>query len=421
MTEIAVCLKKTADNNHMKSLIVIAALAYMVVWNCPKKAVSQTKTTTSVFIMPWVTYGIEVELSAKARANLKALSAQIAKPWSNNPQPLTPSANLQRGNNFKRHSSKFLKGTMNPGINYDIAIQPIWCQVSGIQVIALQAIDLRNRRIVASTHRAVRDKKRIKKPNNQMILPVTNELLQKTRKIVQANNRQPLKVDLKLTNRSVRSRGSYQCLNSVISENLAEDFNLDTSVGNQSLVHLGHHLNLPALAPRPTRIIRLEWKQLKALNGNTGNNLKLTAWWDEGILGTKFLKAKPKDISLQINNNRLVVVGIKNITNQLQDEANNLKAESIPTVVKTYGAWAYLDQGRSWGLRMNDRLVNQQNPSGVKGHVVGFYGAGLKLKSPKGTPVHEGAIVYIRKGQSQLKVGQTFTYDQQTFPTNWPP
>ena len=33
-----------------------------------------------------------------------------------------------------------------------------------------------------------------------------------------------------------------------------------------------------------------------------------------------------------------------------------LSEEEPPMVIKVYGAWAYLDKGRAWGLEMNDQL-----------------------------------------------------------------
>ena len=43
-------------------------------------------------------------------------------------------------------------------------------------------------------------------------------------------------------------------------------------------------------------------------------------------------------------------------------------------VIKVYGAWAYLDKGRAWGLEMNDRLWFEKDGRMVKGHVVAYFG-----------------------------------------------
>ena len=90
-------------------------------------------------------------------------------------------------------------------------------------------------------------------------------------------------------------------------------------------------------------------------------------------------------------------------------------------VVATYGAWAYLDRGRAWGLEMNDRLWMERDGQAIKGHVVKFFGPELKLRSPRGFWITEGAIVFIRTGQKEVKVGDVLRYDPTEFPTPWPP
>jgi hypothetical protein len=105
----------------------------------------------------------------------------------------------------------------------------------------------------------------------------------------------------------------------------------------------------------------------------------------------------------------------------LTTESSALRRDELPQIVKIRGAWAYVDKGRAWGLQMNDRLVSNDDPSKIKGHVVAYYGPEMKLSSSRGWPIHEGAIVFIRKGQRDLRVGQTLTYDGMKVPTPWPP
>jgi hypothetical protein len=94
-----------------------------------------------------------------------------------------------------------------------------------------------------------------------------------------------------------------------------------------------------------------------------------------------------------------------------------LKREDLPTVVKIKGAWAYVDKGRAWGLQMNDRLMSTGAAPAVKGHVVGYFGPEMKLKSPRGYDIHEGAIIFIRSGQKVVKEGDVFSYDQKKVPS----
>jgi hypothetical protein len=70
---------------------------------------------------------------------------------------------------------------------------------------------------------------------------------------------------------------------------------------------------------------------------------------------------------------------------------------------------------------MNDRLYLDDGQRLIKGHVVGFYGSGLGLTSPRGFPIHEGAILFIRTGQKKVKLGDGFRFDPTQYPTPWPP
>ncbi|MEN9834775.1 MAG: hypothetical protein RL011_968, partial [Pseudomonadota bacterium] len=105
----------------------------------------------------------------------------------------------------------------------------------------------------------------------------------------------------------------------------------------------------------------------------------------------------------------------------LKAEEKTLQLSDWPQVVKRDRAWVYLDRGRAWGLKMNDRLLAEVDGETVKGHVVHFFGPEAKLKSPRGFPVEEGAVLYIRLHQKLPRVGTTFKFDPRTFPTKYPP
>ena len=105
------------------------------------------------------------------------------------------------------------------------------------------------------------------------------------------------------------------------------------------------------------------------------------------------------------------------LTDLMTSEQRALKRDELPQIVKLRGAWAYVDKGRAWGLQMNDRLVLADGSGTIKGHVVGYFGPEMKLKSPRGYSINEGAIIFIRKGQKETKEGQTLSYDPQKVPT----
>ena len=108
------------------------------------------------------------------------------------------------------------------------------------------------------------------------------------------------------------------------------------------------------------------------------------------------------------------------LTTHLKKDQSSLANDSLPTVIKVLGAWAFLDKGRAWGLRYGDRLVNTAGSEAIKGHVVDFYGPEKKLRSNNGALIYEGAILYIRKGQKKTRKNTSFAYDPTKYPTPMP-
>ena len=113
------------------------------------------------------------------------------------------------------------------------------------------------------------------------------------------------------------------------------------------------------------------------------------------------------------------VIDSQAVVNTILDIEKTL-TNSAPQIIHRYGAWVYLDRGRAYGLRMDDRVIVNEN-KGIKGHVVGYYGPNAGLRHPTESPasgslVSEGAIVYIREGQDKVKIGQTLAFDTKFFP-----
>lgn len=86
------------------------------------------------------------------------------------------------------------------------------------------------------------------------------------------------------------------------------------------------------------------------------------------------------------------------------NESKQLMLSENPRSLRQNGAWFYLDKGRAWGLRLNDRLTSVENPE-IKGHIVRFYGPESGIKNTQEETIGEGAIIFIREGLVKLKSG----------------
>ena len=101
---------------------------------------------------------------------------------------------------------------------------------------------------------------------------------------------------------------------------------------------------------------------------------------------------------------------------KITNDQMSLSLDELPMISKINKAWVYLDKGRTWGLNINDRLVVTTKKSEIKGHVLGFYLIKDKVISPRTNNfVTEGAIVFIRKGQKKVAIGQTMDFDPENY------
>lgn len=226
-----------------------------------------------------------------------------------------------------------------------------------------------------------------------------------------------LKIGLALTRNPLRhDEPSALCLNMLLSHELMKTHRVLSVVGADYDTHARDALKVAEGPQRATRRLAIGWntRGLKRLPFN----LRAEARWGEAVLASSVGSAfnLPFTLSEDLRMNVAPAVA-----GYLTQEAQALTLADEPQIAKINRAWVYVDRGRAWGLKMNDRLIVKDGTDAIKGHVVGFYGPGLGVQSPRGFPVTEGAIVFIRKGQDKVKIGQTFTFDPTDYPTKWPP
>lgn len=203
--------------------------------------------------------------------------------------------------------------------------------------------------------------------------------------------------------------GELLCANLILQKSLAKQYRVINTIGQKNLLFVRSFESSPALQ-RSNRAIHMDWQK-------QDQSWQLSWGSSEGILGTSLQRQKTWKINPITADFKIP----KELLELLKQENLSLEQSTPPRVVKIYGAWAYLDKGRAWGLKMNDRLVTSKNNETYKGHIVGFYGPRKNLASRSGLPVHDGAILYIRKGQHRIKIGDPFDFDKATYPSAWPP
>lgn len=213
--------------------------------------------------------------------------------------------------------------------------------------------------------------------------------------------------------------GGFHCPNLLVAEALQSITPLQLDIGRNNLVHSRDVISPAQPMLRVNHMLSLDWpSQMRAGKPWLEGPFAVGSQLSDAVFGRSIYSRREyqfhwtEDQRLQLD---------PELIRLIQEEQLKLKINDWPMVVKTYGAWAYVDRGRAWGLEINDRLWLTRNGKTIKGHVVKFYGPELKLHSPRGFPISEGAIVFVRTGQKEVRPGDIFQFDPTTFPTPWPP
>jgi hypothetical protein len=217
--------------------------------------------------------------------------------------------------------------------------------------------------------------------------------------------------------------GDSLCVTALLEEALAPTYTVVRTLGGDRLATARRVLGQPAELRRPTRRFVLNWQNApeRAPRRTLPVELRLDAAIAESVLGQHVPAAYHATWRFADGPNATVAFTPDPAFVELLDaERRTLALADWPQVAKIDRAWVYVDRGRAWGLRMGDRLVGTVDGEPVKAHVVRFYGPELKIKSPRGFDVREGAVLYVRKGQRRARLGLEFRMDPRTFPTPYP-
>jgi hypothetical protein len=125
------------------------------------------------------------------------------------------------------------------------------------------------------------------------------------------------------------------------------------------------NFNLPK-GLRPTRVVLTEW-----LHGSDKPEYKFKARLSESVFGQALVKTDvPEQQVVIAADGWFDEASSRNLIAQLRGQSDSLRLSDLPQIAKVYGAWVYLDKGRAYGLKMDDRLVVSGREAEIKGHVV---------------------------------------------------
>lgn len=402
----------------------------------PEEIPSRQPATTwpEALILPWQTLNIDHDQLAKAAKGLAISQRELAEMSATNIIPLSevarPSAALDL--NSERVFTRILSGGLKDPSLFTkplVAITPVWASAQSRQILMLIVSTSDGNIILGSSHRVVSAEAwrnnitRGTTPNvfSPMVRGMWEEISAKSLRVPNPDLAVGLSVGAVSFTKNEMERNALNLL--LASEHLA-GFTIVNPLGAEILAGVHRSWNAGGVLRKPNRILTMTWLYKKPASRMNAGPLELSL--DIKAADGVFAQSLPWSVNetavLDINNDNQLKIGItQKLREHLDAEQKSLARAENPLAVKKHGAWLYLDKGRAWGLRMNDRLVISDGSQTVKGHIVGYFGPEMQLKSPRGWPINEGAILFVRKGQATSQVGQEFIYDKMMVPTPWPP
>jgi hypothetical protein len=406
-------------NITYKHLIAAAIAVYFCCTNSASAA-----TEGKIIVFPWVMEGTTAEYNVSARSALQTALTKASNQVGDVTLLEDDYKNApNRVRNIAKAINQFLKITPaeENALKDTIIVQPYMCKI-GNTIIATTVSHLwSTREVIDISYQTFEPEIPLKKSKAkrafQRNLDENIKSLINARKQLEKDTNN-LKIKLTTKRGGIRKyNSSNYCLSHLLAASLAKDFKVVTTVGYENYSLLRRSKLLPPSRPmRATRELIVDWKQ------QTNGAMEYTIENAEAVFGQSINDKMIGTIDYTQRTRALDIASRESLFKYLEQEQSALNLIEKPMIAKTYKAWSYVDKGRAWGLKIGDRLTTRgKNGEPIKGHVVGYFGPEHKITSPRGYPVHEGAIIYVRKGQSMAIKGQIFDWDTKKFPTPWPP
>lgn len=390
----------------------------------------------AALIMPWRVIGIDPLERGPARPALTQSITSMASAILTSPATFTTLLKAQPPTiNRQRLTDQMMVGAPKiPLPNQALTVEPTWCSLMDRHLFIVTVADSQLNTLLGSAHISIsrtrwKDLGQAQSAFLQEQLPkLASAALKKAQAKGNGAATDTLNIGLSLGRNVTRNdEGFSHCVNLLVEERLAPDYTVARNLGTDHLATVRDALGLSSALRRPTRGFVMSWANPPETKPN--RVLPVTLALKVQVAETVF--GQPVPIKHQSNWAFSVGAGeqiqftldpaFKKI---LDDERSSLKVADMPQVAKIDRAWVYLDRGRAWGLKMNDRLVANTvggDPKDlVKGHVVRFFGPEEGITSPRGFPIREGAIVFVRKSQRSARVGMTFRPDARQYATPFP-
>lgn len=397
----------------------------------------------SMLLMPWRLLGIDSAASALARPALESSIEQLARSMFKSPRsmaeamPKSPSATINAQKILERIYVGEPASANVAGV--PLAVEPHWGSLMDRQILLLTVADARKGQLLGSTHISIPTSEWLRMSKQNALAPYLESRLPTLAKDAlqialthpaskqNPNKSEALHLALNAGRELSRSdEGAAFVSTMLLEEQFASRFQVARTLGADRLATVRAHLGLANEQLRPTRSVLMLWSNPPEASPNRQLPVTLGLSWrvSESVRAGAMADQGSASVKAQADaQGRISLPPPSQLVALLEREQRGLLLSDAPQVVKVDRAWAYVDRGRAFGLKIGDRLVAPvDNQRVVKGHIVKYFGPEAGLKSPRtGATIADGAIIYIRKNQKLARQGLVFDYDAKTFPAPWPP
>lgn len=385
----------------------------------PTSLFAQGETKVSFALLPLVT---NVDRD-KLRVYKKDLSSMMDSLFKTCSQEKIDASEFFPSENLLKKVSKISFGKSQTPYCKDIVFEPVWLDYEGSDYLFLNVLDFKNT-LIYQTNRKLSFSK------DQKDGSIYSSIGEDTQRILEEYKRSS-KINL-YQYRVKTSVGSYNKNKYLLFDLIMEQVLLDRmqvrvvhGLSRDYLELISQYVNKDSIQNRASRNLLFSWYQDKkqdpsnsssnsTVSNNSIYNLKFNLRVSESVFSNHVQTLTDEPISFTIDQQKLKLTGSIESLAQIMDLQKKELLGTDPQVVKVDRAWVYLDKGRASGLKIYDRLIIGDKSYG---HVIGYYGSDMGLVSEQGGyPISEGAIVYVRKGQHDVRVGQSVKYDPAQYP-----
>ncbi|MBP9707499.1 MAG: hypothetical protein KBD78_07610 [Oligoflexales bacterium] len=384
----------------------------------------------ATIILPWRFVGVDSELKAELKVDLNSARKLFVSSNFSNLKSLSEYTNEYKPKRSVLISHRnFIEDTFVSNTSKNFIIEPVLCQSGQKYLLYLLTQDSKSGENSGIDHSSMTFAElRSNRTSAKYVEQISSALNSTYRNILAANLQQgnsnsqlKLALNLKRETQDNPIGGASYCYNLLLAQLLQGKFRLSGLVDAQASSLISDFYPELFKLSRPNRLLNIVWYFYRDQNDKNKKLLSYKIDVSEAVFGKSLGRTFSQSDAFKLDEtHRFDLALFQPMIDFLKSESDQLIVSQNPRALQQNGAWFYLDKGRAWGLRINDRLTSIENPE-VKGHIVSFFGPESGIRNAREEMIAEGAIVFIREGLEKAQIGMQYAFDRSSYPAQIAP